>query len=284
MSRKILLTAALTVFTGIYAIGQSANQSSPVPANGPFGGPILVTPTATLPTPAPTAGISDTGRAGFNSMTTGSVAPVEPEAYSTSSVNASADTSSVSTATPNAEQPTNDLGPSVSINNGSGSAAPVAYTVVEASGRYKAGNAAHNARVLSNEDVESMLNKKGGVTMAKNMPPLGPGAIEQSGHLQNSGTQAGAQNPAQAGQQSPQSNTAANPGQNARETPPAASADQNAETSADNSTTPQINQNQQSNDAQGSRRLPATATFLPLFGLLGLASGGIGLWFRKFRK
>src|SRR5437899_9515658 len=115
-----------------------------------------------------------------------------------------------------------------------------------------------------------MLNRKGGVTMAKNMPPLGPGAIEQSGQPQNSGIQAGAQNPIQAGQQSPQSNAAANPGQNARGTPPAASADQNAETRADNSTTPQINQNQQSNDAQGSRRLPATATFLPLFGLLGL--------------
>lgn len=284
MSRKILLMAALNVLLGIHVIGQSANLSSPVPANGPFGGPILVTPTVTLPTPAPTAGISDVGRAGFNTMTTGTVAPVEPEAYSTSSVNASADSSSVSTAAPNAEQPMNDLGPSVSVNNGSESAAPAAYTVVEASARYKAGNAAHNARVLSNEDVESMLNRKSGVTMAKNMPPLGPGAIEQSGQAQNSGIQAGAQNPPRLGQRSPQSNTATNLGQNVRETPPAASADQNAETSADNSTTPQINQNQQSNDAQGSRRLPATATFLPLFGLLGLASGGIGLWFRKFRK
>ncbi len=179
MSRKILFMAALVAFSTICAIGQSANQVSPVPANGPFGGPILVTPTATLPTPAPTTGISDTGRAGFNSMTTGAVPPIEPGAYSTNPVNAGAD-SGGSPTVPSAEQPTNDIAPSISINNGPESPAPAAYTVVEASGRYKAGNASHNARVLSNEDVESMLSKKGGVTMAKNMPPLGPGAIEQS--------------------------------------------------------------------------------------------------------
>jgi hypothetical protein len=72
-------------------------------------------------------------------------------------------------------------------------------------------------------------------------------------------------------------------------TPPPTAISQNQSTeepgtSADNATTPQINRNQQTNDAQGSRRLPATATFLPLLGLLGLASGGIGLCFRKFRK
>ena len=282
MSRKILFMAALVAFSTICAIGQSANQVSPVPANGPFGGPILVTPTATLPTPAPTTGISDTGRAGFNSMTTGAVPPIEPGAYSTNPVNAGADSGSGSPTVPSAEQPTNDIAPSISINNGPESPAPAAYTVVEASGRYKAGNASHNTRVLSNEDVESMLSKKGGVTMAKNMPPLGPGAIEQSGQPQNAGIHAGAQNPDQPSQQSPQSNASASKGQNAQETQTAA--DQNAETGANNATTPQINQSQQSNDAKGSRRLPATATFLPLLGLLGLASGGIGLWFRKFRK
>ena len=269
MSRKILLAAALIVFSAVFVQGQSANQSSvATPATGPFGGPILVTPTATLPTPAPVAGISDAGRAGFSSVAS---APVEP-AYLTNSANAGAVLGSVSTTiAPNAEQPRNDLGPSVSVNGGSESAAPAAYSVVEASGRYKAGGTARNARVLSNEDVDSMLSRKGGVTMAKNMPPLGPGALEQGGKPQNAGVQPS--------QQGTQSSTAANQGQKARETPPVAS-----EATAANATTPQINPNQQSNDAQGSRRLPATATFLPLFGLLGLASGGIGLWFRKFRK
>ena len=258
MPRKILLTAALTVFSAVFVQGQSANQSSvAIPATGPFGGPILVTPTASLPTPAPVAGISDAGRAGFSSVAAS--APV-------------AVLGSVSTTiAPNAEQPRNDLGPSVSVNGGSESAAPAAYSVVEASGRYKAGGTARNARVLSNEDVDSMLSRKGGVTMAKNMPPLGPGALEQGGKPQNAGVQPS--------QQATQSSTAANQGQKARETPPVAS-----EATAANATTPQINPNQQSNDAQGSRHLPATATFLPLFGLLGLASGGIGLWFRKFRK
>ncbi|HZI58788.1 MAG TPA: hypothetical protein VFF39_18540, partial [Verrucomicrobiae bacterium] len=75
MPRKILLTAALAVFSTVFVMGQSTNQSSPVPANGPFGGPILVTPTASLPTPAPTAGISDAGRAGFSSIQAGAPAP-----------------------------------------------------------------------------------------------------------------------------------------------------------------------------------------------------------------
>ena len=43
--------------------------------------------------------------------------------------------------------------------------------------------------LLSNEDVQAMLNNKSGVTMAKNMPPLGPGALEQSGSAPNAGTQ-----------------------------------------------------------------------------------------------
>jgi hypothetical protein len=61
-------------------------------------------------------------------------------------------------------------------------------------------------------------------------------------------------------------------------TPPPAAATAGA------TTTPQINPNQQSNDAQGKSKLPSTATLLPLLGLMGLMSGGIGLLVRKFRK
>jgi cobalamin biosynthesis Mg chelatase CobN len=136
-----------------------------------------------------------------------------------------------------------------------------------------------------------MLNNKNGVTLAKNMPPLDRGEVEQGGQAQNAGAQGGAP---PATTQPSQQNTEANPsasqaGQNgASSQTTAAPSGQNqtgaADTEAENSTTPQINQNQQSNDAQGSRRLPATATFLPLLGLLGLVSGGIGFWFRKFRN
>ncbi|HEX4605833.1 MAG TPA: hypothetical protein VH724_17660 [Candidatus Angelobacter sp.] len=168
--------AVLTVVSATFAQGQSANQTSLTPANGPFGGPILVTPTVTLPTPAPTAGISDAGRAGFSSVGASSAAPVEPAAYSTSSVDVGNDSGSAAPANPPAEQPTNDLEPSVSIisvNSGPESAAPSAYGVVEASGRYKNGNNAHKARILSNEDVERMLSSKVGVNMAKKHAPAG---------------------------------------------------------------------------------------------------------------
>ena len=164
--------------------------------------------------------------------------------------------------------------------------------MAEIASRYKAEKGTRNARVLSNEDVQRMLNDKSGVTMARNMPPLGPGSIEQSGQSRSAAVQAASTQSAQPVPQDTQTTASANQqGQNGMtgqaETPPPTAAGQNqaaTETSADNATTPQINRNQQTNDAQGSRRLPATATFLPLLGLLGLASGGIGLCFRKFRK
>jgi cobalamin biosynthesis Mg chelatase CobN len=182
----------------------------------------------------------------------------------------------------------NDLGPSYYAD-----ALPSAGdgSLGELSAHYKALKATVNARVLTNDDVQQMVANKNGVTMAKNMPPLGQGSLEQSGQAQNAGTQSATQN-AQSTQQNPQNSSANQQEQNAANsqggTPPPSpsSKDQSAGTgvSAENSTTPQINQHQQSNDAQGSRRLPATATILPLLGLLGLVSGGMGFWFRKFRK
>src|SRR5215831_3276237 len=168
MPRKILLTAALTAFSTVFVMGQSTNQSSPVPANGPFGGPILVTPTASLPTPAPTAGISDAGRAGFGSIqagspTLGGATVPSPENVNPSAeyVNAAPEASApAATPNPNEEQPRNDLGPSAFVNNGSAIAAPV--SVAEASIRYKTEKSTHTARVLSDEDVQTMLSSKSG--------------------------------------------------------------------------------------------------------------------------
>jgi cobalamin biosynthesis Mg chelatase CobN len=166
---------------------------------------------------------------------------------------------------------------------------PGAISLAEVSSRYKAEKSTRNAKVLSNEDVRAMLNNKSGVTMAKNMPPLGSGALEQGAQAQSTGSQPAAQS-AQANQQNAATKSSTNqPAQAASSqagTPAPAANSQSPDNgvSAENSTTPQINQKQQSNDAQGSRRLPATATFLPLLGLLGLVSGGIGLWFRKFRN
>src|SRR4029077_19910792 len=77
MPRKILFTAALVISTAVFGQGQSTYPpTSPAPVNGPFGGPILVTPSASFPNPAPAAGISDAGRAGIT-IETNSTAPVE---------------------------------------------------------------------------------------------------------------------------------------------------------------------------------------------------------------
>lgn len=277
MPRKILLTAALVISTAVFGQGQSTTPStSPAPVNGPFGGPILVTPSASFPNPAPAAGISDAGRAGISSETN-SAAPVEAAAApsGTTSVTTAPASESTSTLTPESgNAAASDLIPSTSASSVSEIAAPGAVSLAEISSRYKAEKGAHNARVLGNDDVEKMLANKGGVTMAKNMPPLGPGAMEQGGQPPAAGTQTAA-TPAGTSSGSQLANQQAG-------TPPGESTA--PDTSAENSTTPRVNQNQQSNDAQGSRRLPATAGFLPLLGLLGLASGGIGFWFRKLRK
>jgi glucan-binding YG repeat protein len=153
------------------------------------------------------------------------------------------------------------LNPSVSVNDPSAVTAPIG--VAEAANRYKTDKATLNARVLNNENVLLIVNRNSsGRSMALNMLPT-----EQNGQPQSADAQTA---PAPSTTQAPASANQAQPA--------------DAQTNAENATTPQINQNQQSNDAQGTTRLPATATFLPLLGLLGLASGGFGLLVRKFRK
>jgi hypothetical protein len=294
MPRGILLIAGLIVFSSAFGQGQTANPSTTnPPVNGPFGGPILATPSAGFPNPVPTAGISNAGRAGISNATNGienTNVPSSPATIvTTPSASLSEATNEIPASSPEVSQPpANDLSNSSFVGGPSEESGPSTIGVAEASNRYKAEKGTRNARTLSNEDVQAMLNNKSGVTMAKNMPPLGSGALEQGIQAQGTGSQSAAQS-AQSIQQNAQTNASTNQQRQTASgqtgTPPAP-AGQSADTSAsaENSTTPQINQNQQSNDAQGSRRLPATATFLPLLGLLGLVSGGIGFWFRKFRN
>jgi hypothetical protein len=299
MPRGILLIAVLAIMSVGAGQGQTANPSTTTtPVNEPFGGPILVTPSAGFPNPVPTAGISDAGRAGISNATNGvenTNAPSSPATIVTTP------DSSLSEPVNQNEPPATDLGSSTFVQGASdGSAASArgasdasgvsTISLAEVSSRHKSEKGTRNAKVLNNEDVQAMLNNKSGVTMAKNMPPLGSGALEQGTQAPSTGSQSTAQS-AQSSQNA-QTNAPANQqGRTAASSqggtrPPAADKGQSADNgvSAENSTTPQINQKQQSNDAQGSRRLPATATFLPLLGLLGLVSGGIGLWFRKFKN
>jgi cobalamin biosynthesis Mg chelatase CobN len=285
MPRGILLIAGLAMVSAVLGHGQTTNPSTTTPpVNGPFGGPILVTPSAGFPNPVPTAGISDAGRAGISNATNEvetTTAPATPATIvTTPSASLPASTNEIPANNPGVSQtPANDLGNSSFVGGPSEESGSGTMGVAEVSSRYKAEKGTRNAKILSNEDVQAMLEHKSGVTMAKNMPPL-----EQNGQA------AEAQNATQSAQSTQQTKGLTNQqGQIASGqtgTPPPAPGGQaaNSSASAENSTTPQINQNQQSNDAQGSRRLPATATFLPLLGLLGLVSGGIGVWFRKFRN
>jgi hypothetical protein len=304
MSRRsmpVLAFFLLAATVGEFSAGaQVPGSTTPVtadPLNTPLIGAAPATPSATFAAPAPTAGISNAGRAGISNsaplpttlpslsptvvyvtqppvetITTG--APASTENTANNPVTGAPSGTLSEVAPENNEsggRTMNDMGPSYyadalpSAGNGS---------LGELSAHYKALKGTTNARMLTNDDVQQMVANKNGVTVAKNMPPLGPGSLVQSGQAQQAGSQPATQN----AQSTPQQGQNAVNGQGG--TPPPASSG----VSAENSTTPQINQNQQSNDAQGSRRLPATATILPLLGLLGLVSGGIGFWFRKFRK
>ena len=296
MPRGILLIAGLAMFSAVSGQSQTTNPSATTtPTNGPFGGPILVTPSAGFPNPLPGAGISDAGRAGISNATNGIETTNTPASPETVVATPSASLSESTTQAPanelgTSQPPVNDLGTSTSVVGASQESVPGAISLAEVSSRYKAEKGTRNAKVLSNEDVQTMLNNKSGVTMAKNMPPLGSGALEQGAQAQSTGSQPAAQS-AQANQQNAATKSSTNqPAQNAATSqagtpaPTANAQSPDNGVSAENSTTPQINQKQQSNDTQGGRRLPATATFLPLLGFLGLVSGGIGLWFRKFRN
>jgi hypothetical protein len=311
MSRKLLFVLAFMLVAA--AVGQLSAGAQTYPGTTYPGtyvpvttiiGPGPATPTTTFAAPPPTAGISDAGRAGISNLaplpstlpgqsstvvyvteppveTIIPGAPGAPSAVVGNSI-AGAPLAVASPANDSGGRTMNDLGPSYYSDALSGGTTSLG----ELSAHYKALKTTVNARVLTNDDIKQMVGNKNGLTMAKNMPPLRPGSLEQGGQAQNTGSQASAPT-AQAQQQTPANPPAQSATGSQTGTPPKpASKDQSAGAgvSAENPTTPQINQNQQSNDAQGSRRLPATATFLPLLGLLGLISGGIGLWFRKFRN
>jgi hypothetical protein len=275
-------------------LNNGATFNNGVVGTGAVGSGVLSTPGGTFASPAPTAGISDAGRAGISAdtpMNTGVQSTLENSTVVyTNGAPVNPRSVNVSTAANTGGRLINDLGPSFYSDTIAGNANTISLGQVAE--QYKAAKGAVNARTLTNDDVQKMLGEKSGVTMAKNMPPLGPGAAPQSGASSQQGAAQGgaqaqsttqnAQASALAGQSSAnqQSQTAAN-GQRAGTPPPA---DTNQGEAAGNSTTPQINQNQQSNDAQGRSKLPATSTLLPLFGLLGIVSGGLGLWFRKFRR
>lgn len=280
MSRKLaVLTVSIGIFGGTLALAQNVPPGTVPPGANPYylypGSsqpvPMLVTPTARFDSPPPTAGISDAGRAGIsanNPLSTGVTSTLGPSTMVYTTIQGETfvtpNVAPVPSAGPGGGRLINDMGPSYYSD-----VLPAASTVSlgEVAAQFKASRAAVNARMLTNDDVSKMVSSQTGVTMAKNMPPLGPGVSGLVG-----------QPPRAVAQPGPKQNAPPSGPQSRTGTPPPAQGQTEA-----GATTPQI-QNQQSNDAQGKGRLPATSTWLPLLGLLGAVSGGIGLLFRRFRK
>src|SRR5205807_8093519 len=216
---------------------------------GISGGAVLSTPTATCAAPAPTAGISDSGRAGisdFNPVNTGvqstlgnstlvltSAAPVNPRMFNTAALTSG--------------RLINDLGPSVFI--GSVDSTTASLSLGEIAAKYKSRQGMQNARTITNADVEKLLGSSantgnpGSAIVASNMPPSGLPAPGQN--TQTSQPTATA----------PQSSAASQPQPNGQAT--SAATTQGRETAASSSTTPQVNQAQPSSTNE-SNRLPAT--------------------------
>jgi hypothetical protein len=325
MSRRFLTVAAFLwamiglsqfstaqVVTGTYnGVPLMNGTTTIVQGTGP------TTPVITFAAPAPTAGISNEGRAGISNsaplpstfaasnytvvyysqpgtqpMTTQPGAAEGAGPAATTPANAAPEAAPPEgAAAGGSEQPEsggrafNDLGPSSFINTVPSASSE---SLGQIAAQYKA-KASLNARTLTNQDVQQILSSKPGVTVAKNMPPLGPSAMPSG--LTQGGASTSQPQSAPATAPTAQSTTpAAQPVQSGTTgTPPPAAATQGEQpagtaATAGATTTPQINPNQQSNDAQGKSKLPSTATFLPLLGLLGLVSGGIGLLVRKFRR
>lgn len=212
---------------------------------GAAGGTLLSTPTATFDSPAPTAGISNTGRAGISDAS-----PVNPAVQSTLGgstlvySNVPADMAmpgSPATAAVSPERAKTDLGPSF-YSTQVGTIRNEGPSLGEIATHYQQLQPVQGLRTYTNADVRPTNNRLGNENsvLAANMPPV----------LGQSGT------------------SSASPS-GARSSPPAQTAETSTGTEAPNAAT---------ND-----RLPATFTFLPLLTLLGVTSSGLGLLLRKRR-
>lgn len=275
MARKFLLilflSVSLTAICQTDATSNPATQSPAVPAVvspsvggsvwtgiGPAGGVLLSTPSAAFDTPQPTAGISVAGRAGIsnstpintglqNTLSPSSMVYVYPTAMTApvaSPVTENPATEAVST-----ERAT-DFGPSSFVAS-IGAPPAAGLSLAEVAAMYKARKGTQALRTYTNADVpRENAGLLTNISMASNMPPAPP----QSSKPQPSSAPA-ATSQSQPTSQQPETSTQSAAGNN-----------------------PQPAQNQSEEENKG---LPASSTVLPLLGLLGVASAGIGLWYRR---
>jgi hypothetical protein len=297
MFHRFLLTAFLS--TSLALAGQTVSPGPGLQSNngyviGPSGNGQVAASTVTFASPVPTAGISEAGIAGISDHT-----PIQQGVQSTLGPSTIVYTSAPPTvfytgqpATNSAvasevatESASHDLG--ASFYSGAANAVSLAAgmnassSLGEVAVQNKTRNGAQHARSYTNADVQKLLSRNG------------PGNVMEAANRAPSGVPAPAQN-TQAASSSPQN--VGQPAQNSSNTPAEGSpgvgqgadnqAQQNTQSSAGNAgTTPQIRQAQPTDmQENSSQQLPATSTFLPLVGLIGLASSGVGLWYRKSRK
>lgn len=276
--------------------GQVAPAGSTVVVVGNGGGPTVSTPSLTFSSPANTAGISLADRAGISDSAPGTNAiPSASEsypAYSNYGYQGQAMTQEgASVAAPTAtgsERLINDVGPSeyggAAFVGGGAAGSQTATTgasLGEVAAKYKASRP-QNIHTYTNADAQRLNDSMNvrGVTSAPVSAQNIPATVPQT---QPSTAAPGTQ---------PQLSAGLRPSPAVREEPQAGTSSQTGTASQNgagqqSATTPEISQknsSSQQSDQQASKSLPATSTLLPLFGLLGLASGGFGLLLRKFRK
>lgn len=289
--------AALAQYATIGPNGQVAPAGSTVIVVGSGTGPVLNTPSVTFSTPAGTTGISLADRAGASASTVSTV-PSTPESVPVSNF---PNTGSQPVAAESAGSPgvnnegrlINDAGPSYYAGArfaGGAAEAPAGATAAnigsaslgEVAAKYKS-NRPQNIRTYTNADAQRLsdsMNVRGAnpsPVSAQNAPASTPQTQAYSGPATPSGV--------------PQLSAAVRPspiirdenaqaGTGAQPSGAATAKEQSA-------TTPQTSQpaaGAPNNGEEAGNRLPATSTLLPLFGLLGAASGAIGLWLRKHRS
>lgn len=292
-------TALLAQYATIGPNGQVTTAGSVVVV-GNGSGPIVSTPNMTFGTTQSTAGISLSDRAGISDT-----APINPAIPSTSesyplysNTNGAgmgvqpAMNEGVATAAATGRM-INDIQPSTFGGAAYVSGAPAGAAVGtvasqrntaslgEIAAKYKAARP-QNIHTYTNADAERLNGSMnvhganvepvsaGNTAPATSAPPVTQPPTTAAGEPVTSNARPSPGTPA----------TGAQSGQ--------ASTDQSAQASAQNkgqsATTPQVKSNPTQNSGEeDNTRLPASSTLLPLFGVLGLASGAAGLWLKKYR-
>jgi cobalamin biosynthesis Mg chelatase CobN len=196
------------------------------------------------------------------------------------------------------ERAANDLGPSfyTGAANAARSAPDIdaSLSLGEVAVQNKARNGAQHARSYTNADVQNLISRRGvgNIMEAANRAPSGVPPAQDTQVATSA--PASQQNANSGGTVTSSNQNVSQPAQNSSGVPAAEAANtgagqpaanqtqQNTQSNAGNSgTTPQIRQAQPADTRENAQQLPATSTILPLLGLIGLATSGAGLWYRR---